>query len=187
MPHGQPDSARPVVFIGAMATGKSVLGAAYAARRGLRFVDTDRLIVERNGDIPGIFAAEGEQGFRDIEARTVAEVLRSANGEVVVSLGGGAVMDAGTRGLLADTTVVLLEADLETVLPRIRRARGRPMLADNPAARWLELHELRSPVYRELADLVLDTRGRSLADLVDEIVSRVDPDATTESRTPRDG
>lgn len=165
-----PAATQPLVLIGLMATGKSTVGRRLAGRHGWRFVDTDQHIVERHGPIAGIFAQHGEQGFRAREARIVAEVLASADSATVVSLGGGAVLHAATQNLLADALVAFLDADLATVLPRLAGDTSRPLLAGDAASRWTELDRERRPLYRSLADLVIDTRNAT----VDVVVDRLD-------------
>jgi shikimate kinase len=160
---------RHLVLIGPMASGKSTVGQLFAARHGLQFVDSDKKIVAKHGSIPSIFSAQGERGFREIEAREVAALLTASGEPCVISLGGGAILDTGTQQLLANCRVVFLDADLETVLPRIRRDTGRPLLAGDAAARWTEMAERRRPTYLKLADLVLATRNKSQAELVEEL------------------
>ncbi|WP_082046324.1 shikimate kinase [Arthrobacter sp. L77] len=150
---------RPVVLVGPMAVGKSAVGRMLAERIGAPFIDTDRVIVERHGSIAGIFARQGEEAFRALEA----DVVRAALDEdAVVSLGGGAVLHPRTRDLLQDTTVVFLDTDLAAVLPRIGADASRPLLAGRPAERWQELYDARRPVYAALATTVVDTRGLSV-------------------------
>ncbi|WP_104165185.1 shikimate kinase [Arthrobacter sp. SX1312] len=150
---------RPVVLVGPMAVGKSAVGRMLAERISARFIDTDRVIVERHGSIARIFARRGEEAFRAIEADVVRTALTE---DAVVSLGGGAVLHPQTRELLQDTTVVFLDTDLAAVLPRIGADSGRPLLAGRPAERWQELYDERRPVYAALATAVVDTRGLSV-------------------------
>lgn len=171
----------PVVLIGPMAVGKSAVGRTLAHRRGARFIDTDRLIVERHGSIPGIFAQHGEDGFRRIEAEVVLEALSPG---AVVSLGGGAVLHPRTQVLLADAVVIFLDTDLATVLPRISADAGRPLLAGRPAERWQELYDARRPVYEELASEVVDTRGLTVRGTVDAVL-RILPGGSAAPRDPQ--
>ncbi|MBE0009834.1 MULTISPECIES: shikimate kinase [unclassified Arthrobacter] len=169
----EPPVRGPVAFIGLMATGKSVVGAQLASRLGWSFIDTDQLIVARHGRISRIFSQQGEQAFRRLEARVVAEVLAEASAETVVSLGGGAVLDEGTQALLAGARVVFLDADLATVRRRITRDRSRPLLAGDPVEAWTRMDRERRPVYERLADIVLDTRGHSIDQLVTELSTQL--------------
>ncbi len=161
-------TSRKIVFIGPMASGKSAVGEAFALSTGQKFVDTDRLIVASHGPIKDIFASRGEAWFRDLEARTAAECLDSA-GDLVISLGGGAVLDSGTQQLLASALVVFLRVDSQTVAPRLKRGSTRPLLRGDTMDRWEELLTQRLPVYERLADVVLDARGKSVSALVDEL------------------
>ncbi|MHA7189796.1 shikimate kinase [Arthrobacter sp. MDT2-16] len=158
----------PVVLVGPMAVGKSAVGRMLAQRRGARFVDTDRVIVKRHGSIAGIFARDGEQAFRSLEAEVVRDAL--AEDGVVISLGGGAVLHPGTRELLAEATVVFLDTDLATVLPRIRADSSRPLLAGRPAERWQELYDARRPVYVAVASAVVDTRGLTVREATEAVL-----------------
>jgi shikimate kinase len=157
---------RPVVLIGPMAVGKSAIGHQLAQQLGVPFVDTDAVIVAAHGSIADIFAGRGEHAFREIEARTVADVVEAAEGTTtVVSLGGGAVLDSGTQQLIGRCTVVYLECDADTVAGRIARNSGRPLLAGDAMGRWTAMFATRKPVYERLADITLDVRHGSVSEL----------------------
>lgn len=157
---------RPVVLIGPMAVGKSAIGHQLAQQLGVPFVDTDAVIVAANGSIADIFAGRGEHAFREIEARTVADVVEAADGTTtVISLGGGAVLDSGTQQLIGRCTVVYLECDADTVASRIARNSGRPLLAGDAMGRWTAMFATRKPVYERLADITLDVRHGSVSEL----------------------
>lgn len=163
--------AQPVVFIGPMAAGKTAVGRRYAERTGRSFFDTDREIVRLHGEIAALFGTCGEAGFRRIEASIVQDVFAQEGTDLVVSLGGGAIADPQTRELLGNAVVVFLDTDLATVLPRIEADRARPLLADDPATRWLELYESRHQLYTATADHVVDTRRLRLDEVVDRVQS----------------
>ncbi|MEX5298310.1 shikimate kinase [Kocuria sp. CPCC 205292] len=158
---------RPVVLIGPMAAGKSFLALHMSKFYGYDFVDADQVIVSRYGVISGIFAEHGEKYFRDLEADTIAEILRDPDhANAIFSVGGGAPMTPSTRELLRHELVAYLEVDAETVLPRISGNRTRPMLQPDPERRWQELYESRRACYEELADITLDgTRNRPVAEI----------------------
>ncbi len=161
---------RPVVLIGPMAVGKSAIGRNLAQHRGSTFVDTDDLVVNQYGPIAEIFASRGEPAFREIEARAVAQTIDQAAGNnVVISLGGGAVLDSGTQQLLGRCTVVYLECDADTVADRIARNSARPLLAGDAIGRWQALFTTRKPVYERLADLVLDVRSGTVPELARQL------------------
>ncbi|MUN62756.1 shikimate kinase [Kocuria sediminis] len=162
-----PAPQRPVVLIGPMAAGKSFLALHMSKFYGYDFVDADQLIVSRHGVISTIFREHGEKYFRDLEADTVAEVLRDPDhANAIFSVGGGAPMTPSVRQMLRAELVAYLEVDAETVLPRISGSRTRPMLQPDPERRWQELYESRRACYEELADIRLDgTRNRPVAEI----------------------
>jgi len=163
-----------------MAVGKSAIGHHLAGVLNLEFVDTDQLIVAKHGPIADIFASRGEGFFRLAEARSVADVLEQTGRKpFVLSLGGGAVLDSGTQQLLARTTVVHLDADLPTVRERINRNSARPLLHGDPLERWQALAEVRTPVYRRLADVTLDVRHGSVDALVQRLIDILTATTTT--------
>ncbi len=182
-----PETFRPIVFTGPMATGKTAVGRSIAGRHRMTFIDTDRRIVARHGPIPGIFASQGEEAFRRFEADIVREVLTEDAGRVVVSLGGGAVLDADTRSLLGAARVVFLDADLPTVLPRLRAGNSRPLLAGDAGEKWATLYEQRRPLYLEVADWVIDTRSSTLRQVVERVEQLLGLEPPTERRTTGNG
>lgn len=152
-----------------MGSGKSAVGRRLARLQGLDFFDTDEVIEARTGvDIPFIFEKEGESGFRKREQAVIHEI--SGLHGVVMATGGGAVLAAENRSQLrARGTVVYLHT---SVAQQLRRTRGdkRPLLNQgNRKAVLTELMEAREPLYREVADLVVSTDGRSVAGVATEI------------------
>jgi shikimate kinase len=134
-----------------------------ARRLKLEFVDSDHEIEARCGvKIPVIFEIEGEAGFRAREAQTIAELTRLEG--IVLATGGGVVLLPENRRLLAERgTVVYLRATPEHLYERVRQDRNRPLLATgNPLARLRELYRERDPLYRSVADLVVDTGRQSV-------------------------
>lgn len=165
-----------LVLVGAPGAGKSTVGRLAAGRLGVPFRDTDADIVRRAGSsISDIFVDHGEEHFRGLERQAVEEALATHRG--VLSLGGGAVLDAGTRALLQDHVVVLLDVDLGTATARVGLNRERPVLALNPRATLRLLLEERMPLYREVARHVVETSGRPLPEVVDEVVALARPTA----------
>ena len=157
---------RPVVLVGPMAVGKSAIGMQLAQQLDIPFVDTDAVVVAAHGSIADIFAGRGEHAFRELEARAVAKAIESAKVlPAVISLGGGAVLDSGTQQLLEECTVVYLECDAATVADRIARNTGRPLLQGDAMSRWEALFAARKPVYERLANIVLDVRSGSVAEI----------------------
>ena len=159
-----------IVLVGFMGAGKTTVGRELAARLHLPFTDTDHVIEERAGrQIRDTFATEGEEAFRDLEERTVAEVLGGP--EAVVALGGGACGRAGTRAVLAGHTVVHLRVGLPEALRRLRGDPLRPVL-QRPGLP--ELHAARAAVYGELADIGVDVDSLAPAAVADRVLAAVD-------------
>ncbi len=128
------------ILIGLPGVGKSTVGARLAQRLSVPFADSDRLITERTGrEVAEIFSADGEAGFRELEAASIAAALVDFDG--VLALGGGAVTTGSVRQALAGAgvPVVLLTASEPELLRRIGRSQHRPLLAGDPAGRLAEL------------------------------------------------
>lgn len=162
------DTARTgaLVLVGPMGAGKTSVGRRVAKQLGLPFVDTDAAIARAYGPLPDIFAARGEQGFRELERAAVAQALSDGG---VISLGGGAVLHPQTREALAAHRVVLLTVAPEVVAGRIRGSR-RPLLQDgDPLQRWTEISDARRHLYDEVADVVFDTSHGPLQAVVDAV------------------
>ena len=159
----------PIVLIGPMGAGKSRVGQRLAASVGAPFIDTDQRIAERYGPIDEIFEREGEEYFRIVEREIVAEALRE---EAVISLGGGAVLHPDTRDDLAELPVVWLRVSPDAVASRLAGG-NRPLLAEGGIAAWTAILESRTPLYKAVADLDIDTSRRSIARIVDDITRRL--------------
>ncbi|MEX6675297.1 shikimate kinase AroK [Pseudomonas sp. W2Oct36] len=152
---------RNLILVGPMGAGKSTIGRLLAKELRLPFKDSDKEIELRTGaNIPWIFDKEGESGFRDREQAMIAEL--SALDGVVVATGGGAVMrEENRRALHAGGRVVYLHASVEQQVGRTSRDRNRPLLRTADPARVLrELLAIRDPLYREIADVIIETDER---------------------------
>lgn len=163
-------TARNVFLVGPMGAGKSAVGRQLAKMLHLEFVDSDQEIESRTGvDIPFIFEKEGEEGFRRREAGVIDEL--SARTGVVLATGGGAIMDDASRNRLgARGYVVYLRTSVPQQLARTRRGRQRPLLeTGDPRATLDALLARRDPLYLEIADLVVDTDGRKVRSVANEI------------------
>ena len=179
------ERSRPIVLIGPMAAGKTYIGTHLARFYGYEFLDADQLIVERYGEVSEIFEIFGEAHFRELERKTIEEVLTSpVYRNTVFSLGGGAPMTDSVAELLKDECVVYILVDAETVTPRITGNKTRPLLQPNPVERWTEIFERRRSRYEELAHFTLDARGgRPITEMTAEIQAYVT--ATRASRAQR--
>lgn len=160
-----------IILIGPMGAGKSTVGRLLAGRLHLPFYDSDSVIVQRTGvSIPTIFEIEGEDGFRDREARVLADLARM--GPMVLATGGGIVLRPENRARLeAMGRVVYLDVSIDEQLRRVRMDSNRPLLqVVDPRARLETLQSERAPLYRELADLTLRTDGLRAEQVVGQIV-----------------
>ncbi|MBM2623716.1 shikimate kinase [Actinoplanes sp. LDG1-06] len=156
------------VFVGAPGAGKSTIGAAVAQLLGVPFADADAIIeVDAGKPIPEIFIDDGEEAFRALERRTIAEALESFDG--VLALGGGAILDDGTRELLRKQTVVYLSVELSDAVKRVGLGAGRPLLAINPRATLKYLLDQRKPLYAEVATHTIKTDGREPDEIATEV------------------
>ncbi|WP_241989212.1 shikimate kinase [Cryobacterium serini] len=162
------NSLLPIVFIGPMAAGKTKIGRRVARGLNVPFIDTDKRIVERYGPIGEIFAREGEEYFRIIEREAVDWALGEP---AIVSLGGGAVLNADTQSDLEDATVVYLSVATAAVQARLGGSK-RPLLAGG-ITDWERIYNIRRPIYEGLATICLDTSNRPISGIADEIVNWV--------------
>jgi len=163
-----------IFLVGPMGSGKTAVGRRLADRLGLEFVDSDTEIESRTGvDIPYIFEREGEAGFRARE-RDVLDALTGREG-VLVATGGGAILDAETRERLRSRgCVVYLRTSVGQQLARTRRGDQRPLLRNpDPRGTLERLMQQRAPLYEQTADLIVDTDGRRVGAVVEEIAARL--------------
>ena len=157
-----------VILVGFMGAGKSVVGRLLARRLGRCLVETDDMIVAREGrSIPDIFRADGEERFRQLEAETL-EALTLKSGEVIATGGGFPCREGRMEALRGLGTVVWLAGDLDDLLERARRTGGRPMLAGRTEAELDALYRARQPYYRR-AHITVETGGLG----VDQVVARI--------------
>lgn len=160
-----------IFLIGPMGAGKTTIGRLLAKSLGLGFVDSDKEIERKTGvSIPMIFEYEGEAGFRKREAETIQE-LTGMDG-IILATGGGSIMRLENRSRLRDRGfVVYLHCPVEKQLERTHKDTNRPLLqTDNPRQRLTELFEMREPLYRELADYMVDTGQSSSRAVVRQIL-----------------
>ena len=165
---------RNIILVGPMGAGKSTIGKRLAALLGRPFIDSDKEIELRTGvDIPTIFEFEQEDGFRNRESAVIDDLTQQEG--IVLATGGGAVIRPEDRAHLKDRGyVIYLRTSVDEQLRRTAHDRNRPLLqTENPRARLESLLEQRDPLYREVADWVVDTdRGNARA-LAQRIVRRL--------------
>ncbi|MFN7086595.1 MAG: shikimate kinase [Burkholderiales bacterium] len=163
-----------IFLVGLMGAGKTSVGKILARRLNKTFVDSDQEIERSTGvKIPVIFEIEGEGGFRERESKLLAELVRRT--DIVLATGGGAVLSEQNRRLLAQHgTVVYLRATVNDLWQRTRHDKNRPLLQTaDPLAKLQELFVQRDPLYREIADIIIDTGKQSLGSLASRLEQKL--------------
>ncbi|MFI1251245.1 3-dehydroquinate synthase [Streptomyces anulatus] len=162
-----------VVLVGPMGVGKSTVGELLAARLGTTYRDTDADVVAEAGKpIAEIFYDEGEEHFRALERRAVEAAVAGHPG--VLALGGGAVLDAATRELLAGRPVAYLSMDVDEAVRRVGLGAARPLLAVNPRRQWRELMDARRHLYEEVARTVVATDEHTPEEVAQAIIDALE-------------
>ena len=160
------------IIVGAPGAGKTSVGRRVAERLGVEFRDSDAAIEKRAGKpVSDIFLSDGETEFRRLEREVIAESLKDADG--VLSVGGGAVLDPDTREAFSHHTVVWLEVDLGNATKRVGMNSARPLLMGNVRGTMTTMLNERTPLYEEVATVTVDTSGRPLKDVVDDVVAEL--------------
>jgi shikimate kinase len=166
------------ILIGSPGAGKTSVGRRVAQRLGVPFTDTDALIESEAGmSVSDIFLNEGEEAFRGREADAVAEALRSHEG--ILSLGGGAVLREETRERLLGHRVVWLRVTVSDAAARVGLNTARPLLLGNVRGTLNTLLQERTPLYESVATDVVDTSGRPLREVVDDVAELLAPASST--------
>ena len=163
-----------VFLIGPMGVGKSTIGRVLAEKMDFKFFDSDHEIELTTGaDIPWIFDVEGEDGFREREKKMINMLCQKR--KIVLATGGGVILEKQNReSLRCNGTVVYLKAPIEKLVHRTRKDKNRPLLqTDDPKRKLIELAKIRSPLYQEAADIVIDTQGKKPLTVAAEIQALV--------------
>ncbi len=170
MPHSQ-----NIILVGPMGSGKTTIGRQLARQLSMDFFDSDHEIENRTGaNIPLIFELEGEAGFRKRETAMLDELSNKEN--IVLATGGGAVLADSNRKMLRQRGVVIyLSANIEQLWERTRMDKNRPLLqTDNPQQKIKALLNERDPLYRDVADIIINTGDGNIKSTIKKIVSQLD-------------
>ena len=163
-----------LILVGMMGAGKTTVGRMLARRLKRDFYDSDEEIERRCGvRVPVIFDIEGEAGFRARELQVIAELCELE--AIVLATGGGAVLAQENRQrLAAGGSVVYLHARPAHLWQRVRHDRNRPLLATaDPEGKLEELYAQRDPLYREVANVVVDTGRQSVQSLMRDLLAQL--------------
>lgn len=164
-----------IFLVGPMGAGKSTIGRQLAEALSFNFEDSDHEIQRRTGvDIPTIFEYEGEEGFRKREEQVIADLTEQDG--IVLATGGGAVLrEANRQRLTARGVVIYLHCSPEQQFARTNRDRNRPLIQTaDPLQSLRDIMEIREPLYRQVADLVVSTEKRGTVAVVKEIRRRLE-------------
>lgn len=163
-----------IFLIGLMGAGKTTIGRQIASELSLEFFDSDHEIEDRTGvTITHIFDIEGENGFRKRETAMLDELTEQKG--IVLATGGGAILKSENRQfLMSRGTTIYLYANIDTLLERTSKDRNRPLLqTEDPQSKLEELLETRDPLYRETADIIIDTGKDSVRLALKEILKKL--------------
>ena len=162
-----------IVLIGPPGSGKSSVAKSLAKKTGKRYVDTDKVIEEREGKpITEIFLEDGEEHFRTVESEVVLQTLQGE--DEIVALGGGSILSEVVReDLKKFSPIIYLEVSISNAAPRVGFNRERPLLLGNPRAQWLALMENRRPIYESLATFKVSTDNKKPDQVTAEILELV--------------
>ena len=161
------------VLVGPMGAGKTTVAGLLAEAWGVTARDTDHDIAAAEGlAVVLVFVDDGEAHFRELERAAVAKALAEHDG--VLALGGGAVLDPGTREALAGHEVVFLNVGLSDAVKRVGLGVGRPLLLGNVRSRVKALLDERLPVYRAVATVEVDTDGRTPEEVAADVAAAIE-------------
>lgn len=162
-----------IVLCGMMGAGKTSVGRKLQFLTGRQCVDTDDIIVEKYGKISDIFENYGEAYFRNLETQT-AEILAGKD-NLIVSTGGGFVLrEENVNFLKRNGKIFYLRARLSTLVERVGDGDSRPLLRDGAEKKLAQLMVTRAPVYERVADYIVDTDGKTVTGVAQEILRHSD-------------
>ncbi|MCV2403989.1 shikimate kinase [Marinomonas sp. C2222] len=173
-----------IILVGPMGAGKTTIGRLLSQAMGKEFYDLDKVIEDNAGaDIPWIFEREGEDGFRKRETQALSSLVQSDKENCVLATGGGIVMRDENRSILNDGSVVVyLYASVSQQLYRTSKSSHRPLLqTGDPKATLRKLFEVRDPLYREVATLVVETDARHPKSVANKVLDAIKRHLNTET------
>lgn len=163
-----------IVLIGFMGVGKSRISSELSEMFSMEVVEMDEVIAKREGmTIPEIFATQGEEYFRDLETKLLVEMQSKKN--VIISCGGGVPMrQNNVCEMKKNGKVVLLTAKPETIYDRVKDDHNRPLLENNMSVSYIaDLMEQRKEKYQGASDVIIETDGKSITEICQEIAEKV--------------
>lgn len=168
---------KPIILIGYMGAGKTTVGKLLAGQKGWVFIDTDAKIEEQEGrNISDIFAADGEEVFRDKETDLIRQFSKENLSQVIISVGGGLPLREENRRFLKEIgTVVYLFALKDTIIGRVKASTDRPLLQGEGLSKKVEDMLLtRDPIYRQAADFLIETDKKTAEEITEEIWKKIE-------------
>ena len=161
-----------IVLIGPMGSGKTTVGRSLSKKLGIDFYDSDHEITDKTGvSIDHIFDVEGEEGFRKRESDVLKDLCSQDN--IIIATGGGAVISEENRIEISKTgSVIYLLSSVDQILRRTSKSKTRPLLekSKNKRKTISDIINARDPLYREIATITVDTNGKKLNEVINEIL-----------------
>jgi len=164
-----------IVLVGPMGSGKTTIGRRLAENLKVDFYDADHEIIDKTGvSIDHIFDVEGEEGFRKRESKVLKELCNKSN--IVLATGGGAVLLEENRSIIKKVeSVIYLSSSVDQILRRTAKSKIRPLLENSKNRRQTisNIIDSRDPFYREVATIIINTNGKKLNQVINEILTHL--------------
>ncbi len=164
-----------IVLVGPMGSGKTTVGRRLAKSLKVDFYDADHEIIDKTGvSIDHIFDVEGEEGFRKRESKVLKELCKKSN--IVLATGGGAVLLEDNRSIIKKAgSIIYLSSSIDQLLRRTAKSKTRPLLENSVNRRQTisNIIDSRDHLYKEVATIIINTNGKKLSQLIDEILTHL--------------